>query len=95
MPKAARCPKAMPPPWCWHAAANRGWNACPRSAAKGQRLALTYADPASEGAMAALVACSALGRRRPPQGGRPIAADPESLSVLALAERLAASDIPC
>ena len=48
---------------------------------------LRYADPASEASLAALVACVA-------RTGEPIAADPESLSVLALAERLAASDIP-
>jgi len=50
-------------------------------------LTIAYADPASEAALAALVACLA-------GEGAPIAADPESLSVLALAERLAASDIP-
>ena len=49
--------------------------------------ALAYSDPASDAALAALLACVA------EQGG-PIAADPESLSVLALAERLAASEIP-
>jgi two-component system response regulator FlrC len=52
-----------------------------------QRFRLRYDDPASEGALAALLACAA----RP---GMPIAADTESLSVLALADRLAASDIP-
>ena len=51
------------------------------------RLTLSYRDPASEASLAALLACMA----RP---GAPIAADPESLSVLALAERLAASEIP-
>ncbi len=51
------------------------------------RIALAYRDAASDGALAALLAALA----RP---GAPIAADPESLSVLALAERLAASDIP-
>jgi two-component system response regulator FlrC len=51
------------------------------------RIALTYADPVSEASLAALIACMAA-------PGAPIAADPESLSVLALAERLAASDIP-
>ena len=51
------------------------------------RLTLTYADPAAEASLAALLACVA----RP---GAPIACDPESLSVLALAERLAASEIP-
>lgn len=54
----------------------------------GNRIAtLRYADGAGEAALAALLACAA----RP---GAPIAADPESLSVLALAARIAASDIP-
>ena len=48
---------------------------------------LTYRDPAAESSLAALLAAAAA-------PGAPIAADPESLSVLALAERLAASDIP-
>jgi two-component system response regulator FlrC len=48
---------------------------------------LTYRDPASEAALAALMACVT----RP---GAPIAADPESLSILALADRLANSTIP-
>ena len=60
-------------------------------AKKGLTYALTYTDPASEGATAALVACAAA---RADGAGAPIAADPESISVLALAERLAASDIP-
>ena len=51
------------------------------------RLTLTYADPAADATLAALVAALAA-------PGMPIAADPESLSVLALAERLAASEIP-
>jgi two-component system response regulator FlrC len=51
------------------------------------RHALTYSDPTSEAALAALVACAT-------PAGKPIAVDPESLSVLALAERLAASEIP-
>jgi two-component system response regulator FlrC len=56
--------------------------------ARGDRhYALAYNDPASDAALAALIACAT----RP---GAPIAADPESLSVLSLAERLAASDIP-
>lgn len=50
-------------------------------------VALAYRDPAGDASFAALLAAMA----RP---GAPIAADPESLSVLALAERLAASDIP-
>jgi two-component system, response regulator FlrC len=48
---------------------------------------ITYADPSSDSALAAVLACAG-------QAGSPVAADPESLSVLALAERLAASDIP-
>ncbi len=48
---------------------------------------LRYADPTSEASLAALVACVA-------RSGEPIAADAESLSILALAERLAVSDIP-
>ncbi len=46
-----------------------------------------YADPVSETSLAMLLAAMAA-------PGEPIAADPVSLSVLALAERLAASDIP-
>ncbi|MBN9143219.1 MULTISPECIES: sigma-54 interaction domain-containing protein [unclassified Novosphingobium] len=48
--------------------------------------ALNYVDPAGEDALAALISCATL--------GGPVAADPDSLSVLALAERLAMSDIP-
>lgn len=51
------------------------------------RYVLHYRDGSAEAPLAALLA--ALG-----QPGMPIAADPESLSVLALAERLAASEIP-
>jgi two-component system response regulator FlrC len=51
------------------------------------RFTLGYSDPADEGALAALLAAMAA-------PGAPIAADPESLSVLALAQRLAASEIP-
>jgi len=51
------------------------------------RLILTYRDPTSEVSLAGLLACTT-------KPGMPIAADPESLSVLALAQRLAASDIP-
>ena len=58
-----------------------------REAGHAGRFHLAYADPTSDAALAALLACAA----RP---GTPIAADPESLSVLALAERLAASTIP-
>jgi len=52
-----------------------------------RRYQLTYTDPNSEVALGALLACAA-------PIGAPIAADPESLSVLALAERLAISEIP-
>lgn len=48
---------------------------------------VTYSDPVSENALAMLLAAMA-----GPED--PIAADPESLSVFALAERLAVSDIP-
>lgn len=48
---------------------------------------LDYVDGGSETTLAALVAAAS-------PAGLPIAADTESLSVLALAERLAASDIP-
>ena len=51
------------------------------------RYRMSYDDPVGEAALAALLACSA-------KPGMPIAADTESLSVLALADRLAASDIP-
>ncbi len=56
-----------------------------------ERLTLSYDHPASAAALAALLACTA---HRSDGPGAPIAADAESLSVLALAERLAASDIP-
>ena len=49
--------------------------------------ALSYKDPASDAALAALLAALAA-------PGMPIAADPETLSVLALADRLAVSEIP-
>ncbi len=49
--------------------------------------ALTYRDPSSDAVLAALLATLAA-------PGMPIASDPETLSVLALAERLAASEIP-
>jgi two-component system response regulator FlrC len=52
-----------------------------------QRFRLRYEDPIGEASLAALLACSA-------KPGMPIAADTESLSVLALADRLASSDIP-
>lgn len=52
-----------------------------------RRFALRYNDPLAQSTLCALIACAT-------PAGSPIAADPESLSVLALAERLAASDIP-
>jgi two-component system response regulator FlrC len=48
---------------------------------------MTYADPSAEASFAALVALISAGHG-------PVAADPESLSVLALADRLATTDIP-
>ncbi len=57
-----------------------------RRAGEG-RFALTYVDPASQVSFAALLACLC-------PAGVPIAADPHSLSILALGERLANSDIP-
>ena len=56
---------------------------------EGQRghFALTYRDPTSDAALAALIAAASA-------AGLPIAADPETLSILALADRLAASEIP-
>jgi two-component system response regulator FlrC len=53
----------------------------------GSGATLTYDDPTSEAAFAALVALISA-------SGGPVAADPESLSVLALADRLAGTDIP-
>ena len=52
----------------------------------GSGAKLTYDDPVSEATFGALVALTAT--------GGPVAADPESLSVLALADRLAQTDIP-
>ena len=56
---------------------------------EGQRghFSLTYRDPAADAPLAAMIAALT-----PP--GMPIAADPETLSILALADRLAASEIP-
>ncbi|WP_156842472.1 sigma-54 interaction domain-containing protein [Novosphingobium aquimarinum] len=51
------------------------------------RICLTYRDPVSEKSLAMAIAAMA-------GSTNPIAADPESLSVFALAQRLAASDIP-
>ena len=50
-------------------------------------IAVTYADPVSEGSLAMLLAAMSA-------PDEPIAADPASLAVFALASRLAASDIP-
>ena len=61
-------------------------NALQRGTARGH-LTLTYRDAAGDAPLAALVAALAT-------PGMPIAADPETLSILALAERLAASEIP-
>lgn len=51
------------------------------------RTTISYADPHSDSALAMMLAAMTL-------PGDPIAADPESLAVFALAERLASSDIP-
>ena len=64
---------------------NRGGSAS--IARTGSRATLTYGDPTSEATFGALVALIA-------GGSGPVAADPESLSVLALADRLAGTDIP-
>ena len=61
-------------------------NALRREGPRGQ-FALSYKDPTSDAALAALLAMLAA-------PGTPIAADPETLSVLALADRLAVSEIP-
>ncbi len=53
----------------------------------GGSVSIDYRDPSSDASLAALLACLA-------KPGTPVAADPESLSVLALADRLAASEIP-
>ncbi len=61
-------------------------NALQREGPRG-RYRLCYRDPAGDAPLAALLAALAA-------PGMPIAADPETLSVLALADRLAASEIP-
>ncbi len=61
-------------------------NALRREGPRGH-FSLTYRDPSADAPLAALVAALT-----PP--GMPIAADPETLSILALADRLAASEIP-
>jgi two-component system, response regulator FlrC len=73
------------PPRAFAVTLARGAPALRRDGAS--RIALTCANPSGDAALAALLAAAA----RP---GMPLAADPESLSVLALAERLAASEIP-
>lgn len=55
--------------------------------ARREHFALSYRDPAAAAPLAALVAALT-------PSGDPIAADPETLSILALADRLASSDIP-
>ena len=59
----------------------------PSIALAGAGGTLTYNDPIAESSIAALVAMTYAG-----QG--PVAADPASLSVIALADRLARTDIP-
>jgi two-component system response regulator FlrC len=72
---------------CRHAVMlDRGATPALRRDGAGQ-FALTYRDPGSDSSLAALLACLAA-------PGSPVAADPCSLAVLALAERLAASEIP-
>ena len=57
-------------------------------AVEGQdEIRLTYKDAMSEATLGAAVACAT-------RKGMPIAVDPESLSILALADRLAGSEIP-
>ena len=58
-----------------------------RRAGPRHAFSLSYRDPTSDAVLAALLAALAA-------PGMPIAADPETLSVLALAERLAVSEIP-
>ncbi len=53
----------------------------------GGRHELAYADSGDPAVLAALIACAA-------PAGSPVAADPETLSILALAERLAQAEIP-
>lgn len=65
----------------------RAGQACLRRLDGRSRFHLTYRDPSGEATLAAALAALTA-------PGDPIAADPESLSVLALAERLAASEIP-
>ena len=78
--------RALPASACAITVARAAHPSITRREGRGRHL-LTYADPVSEASLAALIACAT-----PAQ--MPIALDPESLSVLALAERLAASEIP-
>ena len=59
----------------------------PSLARRGAGWLLSHTGAEADAALAALIAAAS-------PAGSPIAADPESLSILALAERLAASDIP-
>ncbi len=59
----------------------------PAMGRNASRAVVSYADPTSESALAMTLAAMA-------GPGEPIAADPESLAVFALADRLAVSDIP-
>ena len=59
----------------------------PAMGRNASRAVVSYTDPTSESALAMTLAAMA-------GPGEPIAADPESLAVFALADRLAVSDIP-
>lgn len=60
---------------------------CGITRSHGGRHELAYSDSADPAVLAALIACAA-------PAGSPVAADPETLSILALAERLAGAEIP-
>lgn len=81
-------PQAVPAPLARTVRLARSGHAAP-SIAQGptDRFTLCYDDGAGLAALAALIACAT-------PAGAPVAADPETLSVMALAERIAASDIP-
>ena len=85
---ALRCAGELPPPGPGPSVSleRAARNLLRRDGPKGS-FALTYSDPTSDAALAALLAALAAPRM-------PIAADPETLSVLALADRLAVSEIP-
>lgn len=76
---------AAPAPGMRKVALTRGASTISRQGSA--RTTISYADPTSESALAMTLAAIA-------GPGEPIAADPESLAVFALADRLAASDIP-